>query len=133
MKNNIWKKKYLLFSMLVSFIGSWNPAYAQDDEEGGWLGDEEEETLLKRPQMEQILRKSTETQPKSIDRLIQRKRSCFGEITQHNIELIFYQANRSAYPRSRNKAIRRSRERTRSRRKRDTRVRFCAASIIGKY
>ena len=49
MKNNTYKK-YALLSILIGFMGSWNPAYAEDDEEGGWLGgDEEEEVVPQEP------------------------------------------------------------------------------------
>ncbi|MAA79821.1 MAG: hypothetical protein CL916_11225 [Deltaproteobacteria bacterium] len=49
MKNNTWKK-YVLFYILIGFLGSWTPfAYAQEDEEGGWLGGDEEETVSQEP------------------------------------------------------------------------------------
>ena len=50
MKKNSWKNQILICA-LVGFLGSWSSlAYAQEDQEGGWLGgDEEEETAPEQP------------------------------------------------------------------------------------
>ena len=48
MKNNTWKK-HILFNISIVLLGIWAPStYAQDDEEGGWLGEDDAAEIVEK-------------------------------------------------------------------------------------